>query len=90
MQDKEWRHILTELAMQFGNPTPDGLLFYALELYWTRSGAGRLVSSSEPQGHWRMYDATRGLASGFVFSMLEDRDGRFNLCSPFPHPTLRP
>lgn len=46
VQDKEWRHILTELAMQFGIPTPDGFLFYALELYWTRSGAGRLWFSA--------------------------------------------
>ena len=75
-QDKEWCQALTELAMQFGNPMPDGLLFYALELYWMRSGSGRLVDSSESLGNWRMYDATRGLASGFVFSMLEDRDGR--------------
>jgi len=73
-QDDEWRGVLADMASRFGHTTPDGLLFYALELYRVSAGSGR-VAAAIGQGAWRTYDATRGLASGFVFSMLEDRDG---------------
>ncbi|MBT3604886.1 MAG: hypothetical protein HN521_17635, partial [Candidatus Latescibacteria bacterium] len=72
----EWRNILFELASTFGNPMPDGLLFYVLELYQTTSTNNDIASSTTGQGAWRAYDATNGLASGFVFSMIEDRDGK--------------
>jgi len=75
-QDPEWRTTLSELAISFGNSMPDGLLFYVLELYQTPSTNNDVASAITGQGAWRAYDATNGLASGFVFSMIEDRDGR--------------
>lgn len=75
-RDSEWQKILTELAIPYKTTLPDGLLFYVLELYQTPAHKGQEIATQIEQGTWKTYDATHGLSGGFVFSMIEDNEGK--------------
>jgi hypothetical protein len=66
-RDAQWRKILTDLAIKFDHPMPDGLLFYVLELYQTPSRGGQPGPHISGQGAWRSYDATNGLRAVLSF-----------------------
>ena len=73
--DSAWGSLMWDFGIAFGDAGPDGLIHYILELYKTPAGPGRTVSRGQETGFWRTYDATDGLGSGFVMSMLQDREG---------------
>ena len=72
--DDSWRHLLQEWGSRFDRAGSDGMMEYRVELYCAPAGAGKTQPTVET-GNWRTYDATDGLGSGFVWDVLQDRDG---------------
>ena len=72
--DESWRQLLQDWGGHFGRAGSDGMMEYRLELYSTPAGPGK-TQPTRKIGNWRTYDATHGLGSGFVWDVLQDRDG---------------
>ncbi len=89
--DPAWTALMVDLGASFGTSpskvpfgaTPRDQILYGLGLYSAPAGPGKSVSASPGtvvvagpgRGHWRTFDTLDGLASGAVFSMIQDREG---------------
>ena len=73
--DATWSAMLRSLGAAFGIVRPDSLTRFAFGLYATPAGPGKTVSAGPGTGNWRTYDATDGLGSATVRSILQDREG---------------
>ena len=81
-EDLGWKALLLELGNRYGTSDADGLIPVRLAVYSAPAigkealaGPGTQSLAGRGRGHWRIYDATDGLAPGLVGSILEDREG---------------
>ncbi len=90
-RDPAWTALMVDLGASFGTSpskvpfgaTPRDQILYGLGLYSAPAGPGKSVSASPGtvvvagpgRGHWCTFDTLDGLASGIIFSMIQDREG---------------
>ncbi|OGG46881.1 MAG: hypothetical protein A3F84_28385 [Candidatus Handelsmanbacteria bacterium RIFCSPLOWO2_12_FULL_64_10] len=82
--DATYNAVIRDLGRIFGTSVSDGTIKRMFAIYTTPSGPGRVTPSGPGKvtpagpgkGHWRAYDVTDGLASAYVRSIFQDREGR--------------
>ena len=74
-EDGEWEALLRMLGSTFGTLRSDGTIRFDLRMYYTPARGGTVISGGRGRGHWSSFDVEDGLASGAVFSILQDENG---------------
>jgi hypothetical protein len=67
-----WRELMWDLGTWAGS---DAQSRWSLDAYSASAGPGARFSSLPRIGSWELFDATHGLVSGFVTTLLEDPSG---------------
>lgn len=75
--DPVWREALDRLGGHAPSSasSPGPPIRHSFGLFSTPAVPGSVVPAKEGRGHWRIYDATDGLADNMVYSIALDREG---------------